>query len=192
MEGCWSEKRNNIMDFKDFVDASVGRANEDHQKFNRDEVINLYKSRVADFFDRVENEWLSDYVNNGVTITSEETTVFEERLGKYTVDSLIITIGCHNIKLTPIGTILIGTPARIDMEYGSSSAMFVMVGENITCAGDQIEITTNCERTRKRKEPGELVWKYVQNNRQRNYVTVTADTFQKAIMSLINNEESTD
>lgn len=180
------------MDFKKFVDTSVGRANEDHQRFNRDEVINLYRTRVAEFFGRVENEWLSDYVNKGVTITSEEITIFEERLGKYTVDSRIITIGCHKINLTPIGTILIGTPARIDMEYGSSSAMFVMVGENITCAGDQIEITTNGERARIRKEPGELVWKYVQNNRQRNYVRVTADTFQKAIMSLIDDEESTD
>ena len=58
------------MDFKKFVDTSVGRANEDHQRFNRDEVINLYRTRVAEFFGRVENEWLSDYVNKGVTITS--------------------------------------------------------------------------------------------------------------------------
>lgn len=184
--------KKNIMDFKDFVDASVGRANDDRPKSNRDEVINLYKTRVADFFAQVENEWLKDYINHGVSITSDETTIFEERLGNYTIDSRLIIIGCHKIRLAPIGTILIGTPARIDMEYGSSSAMFVMVGENITCAGDQIVITVNGERTRKRKEPGQLVWKYVKNNRQRNYVTVTADTFQKAIMSLINDEESTD
>lgn len=137
---------------------------------------------MADFFNQVENDWLKDYLNNGVTITSEETTIFEERLGTYTVDSRLITIGCHNIKHTPIGTILIGTPARIDMEYGSSSAMFVMVGENITCASDQIVITVNGERTRKRKDPGQLVWKYVKNNRQRNYVAVTADTFRPGVL----------
>lgn len=180
------------MDFKDFVDASVGHANDGRLKFDMEGVKNLYKSRVTDFFYQVENIWLKDYINNGVSIASEVTTIFEERLGNYTVDSRLITIGCHKIKLTPIGTILIGTPARIDMEYGSSSTMFVMVGENITCAGDQIVITVNGERTRKRKDPGQLVWKYVKNNRQRNYVTVTTDTFQKAIMALINDEESTD
>ena len=180
------------MDFKDFVDASVGRANEERPKFNREEVINVYKKRVEDFFSHVENDWLKEYINNGVSVSTDTITIFEERLGNYMVESRLITIGCHKIKLTPIGTILIGTPARIDMEYGSLSAMFVMVGENITCAGDQIVISINGERARKRKDPGQLVWKYVKNNRQRNYMTVTADTFQKAIMTLINDEESTD
>lgn len=180
------------MDFRDFVDASIGRANAERPKFNREEVINLYKSRVAEFYSQVENEWLRDYVNNGVSITTDSITIFEERLGKYMVDSRLITIGCHKVKLTPIGTMLIGTPARIDMEFGSSSIMFVMVGENVTCAGDQIVVTINNDRVKKRKEPGDLVWKYVKNNRQRNYVSITADTFQKAIMALINDEESTD
>lgn len=183
-----------MVDFKNFVEQA-NKAKEEEakaKKFEPAERITTFKQRIADFYAKIDNEWLQSYIKDG-SIRSEiqEITITEEALGDYSVPMKKLFIGDIVLKFVPVGTILIATPGRIDLEYKGRTIMFVLVDEAVTSASDFIstEIRINgevVERTSpKKKFTGNLVWKFTERGMRVRYQSIDAESFQRLIMGLV-------
>lgn len=172
--------------FNDFVQSMNEKAKEGKRTFDPTERIAKFTALVDGLYDSIK-EWLSDSIKTGgITTGIVPVSVREERLGVYTANSMWIQIGAERVTLMPIGTVLIGTDARVDLQYKTKEVMIVRTGENILDAGDLIEVRIVGEPARPKSAPGKKVWKYVSGIRRMSYTTLTKDTFQVLLMNVIN------
>lgn len=176
-----------MTDFQKFIKEQNERSVERKKEFDPQKRIEQFRECVADLYYLVDTEWLNEELANGsVTTGTTPITVTEERLGAYQIDAKWIQIGEHRLLLRPVGTIIIGTKARVDLIYKSIDRMFVLVGENIEGARDMISIHVEGEPAPKRKEPGKAVWKIVNPQGRYDYLKANKSNFEKVIMEVIN------
>lgn len=170
--------------FDDYLKKENERA-KSSDTFNANERIDKFRSFVADLYSKIENEWLKTYIDSGaIRISDSNISIHEERLGNYQMVSKSIEFGGKRITLQPIGTIMIGTDARIDMVYRAKEVMIVRVGENVE--GFSISITENGKPVGRQEPAGKPVWKYVNKKNRTSYITLNANSFQNLIMELTN------
>lgn len=183
-----------MVDFKNFVEQA-NKAKEEVAKgreFDPAERIVTFQHRIEDFYAKIDGEWLQPYISNGSIRTEvQDITISEEALGDYTVKMKKLFIGDIVLKFVPVGTILIATPGRIDLEYKGRTIMFVLVDEAATSASDFIrtEISINgevVERSGPRKKfTGNLVWKFTERGLRVRYQNIDSESFQRLIMGLV-------
>lgn len=178
-------------DFNSFLrDIQKKEESAKRSKFNPEERIAYFKNLVADFFVTLESNWFKDAISHGLmTLERQTCSITEEALGQYYTEKCRIKFGGEIVDFIPIGTILLGTDARIDMVYGHTKVMFVHVNENVKGAADLIEIRVNGERGKKPKTeelPAKKVWKFTYANAHTLYAEATAQTVQQLIMDLVN------
>lgn len=143
--------------------------------------IKLYQSRVEYFYSQIKT-WLRPLVDTGkLSIVQEEISLTEDSLGTYPINRMIISFGKFHIELRPIGTILIGTPGRIDMVYNGRIQKFILILENIHNAG-QIEKVKKVDKNKKAM----FVWKYISDEEQNIYEIVEKHSFETLLVNLIN------
>jgi hypothetical protein len=116
--------------FKDFVErqqrpASVADAPD--WKKERDDWLGY----LQQLYDRIA-EYLDEYIKGG-SIKLRESTIElnEENIGVYRAKRLSIVIGAQEILLTPIGTLLIGSKGRVDVEGSAGNSRLVLINQNI-------------------------------------------------------------
>lgn len=180
-----------LKEFIDDIEKKEGSA-----ALAANETIALFKQRVSQFYEHIEQDWLKELIETGkIVCAKREISVTEESLGTYPIDEMTLTFGRFVIRLTPIGTILIGSPGRIDMTYEGKSRMFVLIDKRITNASQQIVIkeyigTEPVDKEKKAKakpmSKPEYVWKFVDDLRLYTYSIVDRQSFQDLIVKLIN------
>lgn len=185
-----------LEDFIDNIEKKEGNTG-----FDAEGVIRLFRQRVEDFYCRVEQDWLKSLIDSGkIHCTREGIAVTEESLGTYPMDEMVIKFFRFTIRLTPIGTILIGSPGRIDMTFEGKSRMLVLVDRRITCAAEQIVIRERFvdgqqaddeeEQAEVEEKPKpEYVWKYIDDPREYTYAVLDKESFQNLIVELVNGKE---
>ena len=167
---------NSLKSFIEYYESKNGVSQLDNSY-----TINLYKSRIEDFYSQVEN-WLKDLVDSGkITVVLEEVLLTEDTLGTYSINKMIISFGKFHIELRPAGTNLIGTPGRIDMVYNGRIRKFVLILENIHNAGQHVMIKKNTNNQKPK-----YVWKYISDEEQIIYETVEKHSFENILVNLIN------
>ena len=143
--------------------------------------IKLYQSRVESFYSKIKI-WLKPLVDTGkLSIIEKEISLTEDSLGTYQIKKMIISFGKFHIELRPIGTILIGTPGRIDMVYNGRTQKFILILENVHNAGEftKIKKADKSQRTK-------FVWKYKRDEEQNIYETIENHSFETLSVNLIN------
>lgn len=168
--------------FDDFLKKENERAKE-NGTFNAHDRIEKFKSYLNDLYSKIEDEWLKQYIDaEAIKVSNTTISIHEERLGIYQVVSKSIEFGGKRITLQPIGTIMIGTDARVDMIYRAKEVMIVRVGESVE--GFSVSITENGKTVGRNTPSGKPVWKYVNKKTRTSYVTLNAESFQNLIMEL--------
>ena len=155
-------------------------------EFNPEKRIEFFKTKVAELYSEVDT-WLGKYIENKEIETGyTKIDVTEERLGTYAVEEKWLMIGNERVVLRPVGTIMIGTPARVDIQNGYKSLMIVLIGKNIEHFSQMIRCEEPGETYQKKEVPESLVWKIV-NPRERDiYEELNKEVFERIIMELIN------
>ena len=126
--------------------------------FNACEQIEKFKHDVDNFYKKIENEWLKTFIQDGdINVSRFPITISEERLGVYQIDAETLSIGGKRFSFTPIGTILIGTDARIDVSSGTNTSIIIKNGRT---------------------------WNWLIQDRQIKLVPLNTESFQKMIMEL--------
>lgn len=171
--------------FDDFIKQEENAAKE-KCGFNAPERIKKFKLLIDELYDKIDHEWLSPYIDNGTITTGLcDKTIAEEKLGSYIVKEKYLEIGSKRVMLSPVGTILIGTDARIDIEYQTKSFMIVHIGENVEGFSDMMEIKVNGKIDKKAVKPGKSTWKLVNAVSRTSYKTITAEVFQNILIELL-------
>ncbi len=177
-----------MVDFKSFIEKENEKAKKEQENFNPEEKISFFKKKVKELYSLIDDNWLKTYIDNNEIKTSyRNIQITEELLGSYDIQEKLIEIGKHIFILRPIGTILIGTPGRVDLLYQSKQIMFILIGKNIKSIRTQIKIKKEDKNIKKEiKEDEQLVWKYTQRGGTMTYHDLSAESFQKILMDLIN------
>lgn len=164
---------------KQIIDASIGQADKKQAR------INSFIEHVNEFYNKVDCEWLEGCYNEVFTTNLSSMTITEESLGTYEVNKKDLRIGSYFLEFEPIGTVLVGSDARIDLKYLNESVKFVRVGDNFENIQDFIKIRVNGRVEKEGKVPGEIVWKFV-NPQNSKLIKVTSTSLQNLIADLIN------
>lgn len=176
-----------MTDFQKFIKEQNERSNGKKNGFDPEKRIEQFRKWVADLYQLIDTEWLKEELANGdVTTGKTPITVTEESLGAYQIDAKWIQIGEHRLTMKPVGTIIIGTKARVDLVYKSVNRMFVFVGENVDGARDMISVQIAGEPAPKRKDAGKAVWKIVNPKGRYDYLKANKSNFENVIMEVIN------
>jgi hypothetical protein len=133
--------------------------------------------------------WLKDYAQQGkVIITAVPTTVNEEPIGTYRTQALVLKIANREVRLSPVGTLLIGARGRIDMESGPGRVTLVLVDEK--SKGPLARARVFADKPSKSKEIDDTeiswTWKIATPPPSIRYIPLNEESFFDALMELIN------
>jgi hypothetical protein len=144
---------------------------------------------VRQFFETVE-QWLSPYVKQSrLDHTYEEKEIREEHIGRYSVKVMHIQFAGQEVILEPIGTVLIGSMGRIDMEGVRGRVQFVLADKSSKGVRVRGEIQQPHETTKVQKpaqeQPIEWTWKIVARDpRGVRFDNFTEENFFDALMEV--------
>lgn len=182
--------------FKEFVERQQRPASvADTLDWNmeRDEWL----GHLQQLYDRIA-EYLDSYIGSGA-IQLRETSIElnEENIGVYTAKRLAITIGAQEIVLTPVGTLLIGSKGRVDVEGSAGNSRLVLIDKNIVHPRQMFSVGVTVisaggstrvphpEAPRPAKEI-EWTWKIVSRPPVMHFVELNKETFFEMLMEVSN------
>lgn len=139
--------------------------------------------------------WLKEYIDiQKIILEFNNIDIYEEALGTYTVRQMTIKLSDKIAKLTPIGTILIGTKGRVDMTGKAGTMRFILADRQAT--GPKIEVKVFLSEEEKRKNEDiekkkeksqiEWVWKITSNPPRIKYTELNQETFLQCLMQVCN------
>ena len=134
--------------------------------------------------------WLTPFKNDGkLSFEYKKTQITEEYIGTYDVDIMVVDFAGQKLTLEPLGTLLIGTKGRIDMEGSRGRVQFILADKDSTGIKINVSISIDGkskEDTNDRKEPN-WTWKIVlREPRKISYAEFTQDNFFDALMEVVN------
>ncbi len=155
--------------FEDFVISVNEKAKKNKNGFNPAVRIEDFRKNLQSLYNKIDNDWLKNDLEKGYIKTGfEKTSIFEQLLGTYTIDEKWIQIGSERLIFSPVGTMLAGTDARVDLLYRYKEIMIVHVKDTLS-------------------NPVKYDWKYISDsNGEDSYTLLTKNSFQTLIMNLVN------
>jgi len=105
--------------------------------------LSEWKNYLSEFYNRVEG-YLSEYIEDG-NIALQYTTkrMHEEYIGNYEVNRLHIKLANKSTTLEPIGTNLIGSKGRVNLEGSKASIRFALIDKNADRPRVSVRTVTN-------------------------------------------------
>lgn len=174
-------------EFEDMLNKHIEEKNE--KKVDWDAQKEEWLGFIKQFYDSVEL-WLKPYLDqNKVSYEYRKISLTEDHIGTYEADIMIINFAGQQIKLKPIGTLLIGTKGRIDMEGARGRAQFILADKDSKEMKIGVSISTNGEASsekHQRKIP-DWTWKIVlREPRKIAYEDFNEDNFFNSLVEIAN------
>jgi hypothetical protein len=174
-------------DFENLLDKH--EADLADKKFDWEKQKTEWLDFIKNFYDFVEL-WLNPYKNQGkVSYYYKEAQITEEYIGTYDVKVMFIDFAGQRLTLQPIGTLLIGTKGRIDMDGPRGIVQFILADKDSTGMKFHVSVFVNGkaeDKPKEHKEP-EWVWKIVlREPRKIAYESFTESNFFDALMEVVN------
>lgn len=126
-----------------------------------------------------------------IEIEYGETELFEENLGTYSVRTMMIHIGRQEIRLTPVGTLLIGSKGRVDVDGPYGKAALVLVDKDATSPRPRVQVRILDPKEKVQPEVEnekkiEWVWKIATRPPAIQYIDLNTESFLQLIMEVSN------
>jgi hypothetical protein len=137
-------------------------------------------------------KFLSPYTDNrSIKLDVEAIKLTEPDIGTYETTKMIIRIADQTITLTPVGTLLIGSKGRVDVEGRAGRSRLLLLNKNAKGAHDLIRVTivdpAKPELTPNLKgETIEWAWKIVSPPPATTFIDFNRDTFFQLILEVTN------
>lgn len=166
-----------------------------HQEKAAEEEINWSQQKeewlgfIDEFYTKIES-WFTPYLSNGQLSYEYRTVqITEEYIGTYDVKVMEVDFAGQKLRLEPLGTLLIGTKGRIDMEGSRGSVQFILADKN--SKGMKITVSVSIDGKADNEEKGrtepEWTWKIVlRESRTISFVEFTEENFFDALMEIVN------
>lgn len=144
---------------------------------------------IDQFYKTIE-QWLSPYREQGtVSYSYKELQLTEEYIGTYTVKVMIVDFAGQKLTFEPIGTLLIGTKGRIDMEGVKGRVQFILADKDSKGMKVSVSISIDGEKQeeKKKQKTPDWTWKIVlRESRKVSFVEFNEGNFFDALMEIVN------
>lgn len=175
--------------FDEFVKKQNESSGADGGKLDIDKEMAMWIEKLDQLYLLVKNS-LSKYIDVGtIELEFSYIALTEELLGTYTVREARIAVGQQLVKLTPIGTFLIGARGRVDMIGSRGAARFMILPPEARAPQVRVTIVLPGETspTSEPIEPPETwVWKIATPPPRITYIDLTEESFREALMGVVN------
>ncbi len=144
---------------------------------------------INQFYESVK-EWLQPYKADGkVSYEFKPLMLTEENIGTYAVDAMHVNFAGQKITLEPIGTLLIGTKGRIDLEGARGRVQFILADKD--SKGMKVNVSVSIggqpEKNSEERKIPDWTWKIVlREPRKISYAEFNEDNFFDALMEIVN------
>lgn len=178
------------MSKKDFENLLNKHSSEsEEEKINWDAQKTEWLEFIKQFYESVEL-WLKPYTEqNKIKYEYKKIELTEEYIGVYETKILVISFANQQIKLKPIGTLLIGTKGRIDMEGARGRVQFILADKDSKGMKISVSVSVNVKPPSKSKEQKspDWTWKIVlREPRGISYENFNEENFFNAMMEVAN------
>ena len=155
---------------------------------------NKQRDEWLDYLQQLYNnikEYLASYIDGGeITLRESTTEINEENIGVYSAKKLTILIGVQEITLTPIGTLMIGSKGRVDVEGSAGKSRLVLIDKDVTDARSMFSVSVRVINPDDPPEPSEprppkrieWAWKIVSSPPSLKFVELYKDSFFVMLM----------
>jgi len=175
-------------EFDEFVKREKSSATAQSQ-IDWDKERSEWIAYLESLYKKVES-FLRKYKDDGSIRTEyKEAELYEENLGTYPVREMLIHIGRRVIKLTPVGTLLIGSKGRVDVEGPSGKAALALVDKNAVALRPVIRASIVVPQGKREPEvenSRKWVWKIATPPPAVKYIELNAESFYELIMEVSN------
>ena len=177
-------------EFEEFVkrqkSSAVAEPPVDWDKERRDWI-----ARLDSLYKKVESFLRKYKVEGSIGIEYRETELFEENLGSYPVRTMIIHIGRQGISLTPVGTLLVGSKGRVDVDGPYGKAALVLVDKNVVSPRPRVRVRIIAPKEKDQPEienekKVEWAWKIATRPPAIQYIDLNTESFLQLIMEVSN------
>ena len=160
-------------DFEEFLDKHA--TNTPEKEIDWEAQKKEWLDYINQFYESVK-AWLEPYeVDGKVSYEFKPLVLTEENIGTYEVDAMHVNFAGQKITLEPIGTLLIGTKGRIDLEGARGRVQFILADKD-----------SKGKKPEERKIP-DWTWKIVlREPRKISYAEFNEDNFFDALMEIVN------
>ncbi|EQC0968787.1 MULTISPECIES: hypothetical protein [Citrobacter] len=183
-----------IKNLKDMITQQLKEEQDNEEHFDPSEQIKEYKELIERLY-KLATDSLAELINeNLIQVQRDKTRIYEEPLGEYEVDVLLLAINSKKIKFVPAGTMLIGSKGRVDVFGPFSSEKFMLIRKGVNKPGDLVKVAIRFGRdnegekeTHRKLTIEDWEWKTLpSDSRWMKFNDVTSDTITDLIMRMIN------
>ncbi|NPV02785.1 MAG: hypothetical protein HPY53_15545 [Brevinematales bacterium] len=180
------------VDFDRFLDSYT--IEKEERKIDAEQEKKDWLESVDNLYKQIE-KWLQRYIQEGkVTVERDiNKTIGEDVLGGYNIDIMTISFANQEVKLNPIGRMVIGAKGRIDLQGRRHSIKLVLVDKELSQPNIKVKVFTS-EKDRldyiekqKNETPKEViwVWKIATPPPNMSFIELDESTFFDALMEVI-------
>jgi hypothetical protein len=172
--------------FDEFIKKQNESAGVEKKGLSIEQEKSMWLGKINELYALVEDS-LSEYICTGLAqFAKNDISITEELIGKYAVQEALINLGRQVIKLTPVGTFLIGARGRVDMKGPMGNVRFVIVPPDST--GPRIRITIGDSEVPADPiiPPETWAWKIATPPPRVTYIDLTKESFREALMGVVN------
>ncbi|TBX74443.1 hypothetical protein E0I74_26775 [Rhizobium laguerreae] len=178
-------------------EAFVNRALEKDNPFEPPPELKMrpmeWMASLAQLYADIES-FLADHVNRGaIRISYEETELQERYIGNYSARTMLIAIGREEVRLTPVGTLVIGGRGRVDVTGSAGDIRLVLIHKDARRPQDLIKVTIKDETSRDqdaiaspRSGAEDYTWKIATPPPSVYFDELTKSSFYEVLMEVSN------
>jgi hypothetical protein len=161
------------------------------QSFDWEKERNDWMGYLDSLYAQIES-FLKKYIDEGaIRIEYKPMELNEENIGLYSVNRMIIHIGRQEIALTPIGTLLIGSKGRLDVEGSYGKAALLLVDKDRVSPRPSVRVKImdsqkSPEPERETEKKIEWTWKIASSPPVVRFIELNAESFFQLIMEVSN------
>ncbi|NOS75599.1 MAG: hypothetical protein HOP36_13930 [Methyloglobulus sp.] len=179
-------------DFENLLNKHESKSEE--KEINWEEQKIEWLDFIKQFYSSVES-WLDPYKKDGkLSYEYKITQITEEYIGTYDVNVMVVHFAEQKLTLEPLGTLLIGTKGRIDMEGARGRVQFILADKD--SKGMKISVTISTISTdgvypkenkdSESKKPN-WTWKIaLRESHKISYEEFNEENFFDALMEIVN------
>jgi hypothetical protein len=179
-------------DFDEFVKRQQGGASVADAEVNWEKERDEWLAHLDRLYSKVES-LLGKYVSSGqIRYEYRPIDLNEENIGSYAAKQMVLRIGRQEVDLVPIGTLLIGSKGRVDVNGPAGRAQILLVDSKVSDPRALVHVTVSVGAKlpqpprSKRAEEIQWEWKIVTRPPERRFIEITQQSFFDLILEVAN------
>jgi hypothetical protein len=177
--------------FDDFVRQQIATSTDGGNGLDLEQEKSMWLEKLDQLYELIRDS-LSQYIVDGsIRLEMEDVALHEEQLGTYLAKSARIMIGRQVVLLNPVGTFLIGSRGRVDMDGPRGKVLFTIVPPDANAPKVRVTVSLNgippAHQSQEQSAPPETwVWKIATPPPRITYIELNQDSFRAALMGVVN------